>query len=214
MKKIILCITVAAAFVSCRKLPDFETLTYNFIVVTSHDSTANFSNYKTYYMADNLTLIGDDANDTVVSSDIGDPMVNAIINNMAERGFTRVNTPELADLGINTAVITVTTTVVSYPPSYWWGYGGYGGCYYGYCGGYYPSYPYYGYGYSTTYTYSTGSLMLQMADLKNVDQEHNKINILWTNFNTGVLGNTGQNIQAGVDAINQAFKQSAYIQTN
>jgi hypothetical protein len=214
MKKILFVSVAILAFASCRKVPNVESLTYQFIVATNHDSTANFSNYKKYYMSDKLTLIGDDANDSVVDGSIGDPIVAAIGTNMANRGFTRVSSPDSADVGINTAVIKVTTTVVYYPPYYWWGYPGYGGCYYGYCGGYYPYYPYYGYGYTQAYSYTTGSLMLQMADLVNVDTVNHKIRILWTNFNTGVLGSTSGNVTGAVNAVNQAFTQSAYLKTN
>lgn len=211
MRKILLLSTVLLAFAACRKLPDFDDLTYKPIVVTNHDPLTDFTAYKTYYMADYITLIGDDPTDTIAPSSIGDPIVNAIATNMANRGFTRVPTNIGADLAINTAVIKVTTTVTTYPPSYWWGYPGYGGCYYGYCGGYYP---YYGYGYGYSYSYTTGSLMLQMADLKNVDTVNMKINIVWTNFNTGVLGTSSQNVQGGVNSVNQAFTQSAYLKTN
>ncbi len=213
MKKILLIAAVLISFSACRKLPDFDDLSYKAIVVTNHDASINFADYQTYYMSDDLTLIGDDPNDTIVSSALGDPIVSAIKENMANRGFTLVNTPVGADLGINTAVVKVTTEVTTYPPSYWWGYPGYGGCYYGYCGGYYPYYDY-GYGYGYSYSYSTGSLMIQMSDLKNVDNVNMKINVVWTNFNTGVLGTSSQNVQGGVNAVNQAFKQSSYLKTN
>jgi len=211
MKKIFYVLAGIIAFSSCQKVPDLEKLTYNPIVITSHDHQAQWDSLKTYYMSDDLTLIGDDPTDSIADPTIGDPILNAIIDNMDSRGFTRVSTPDSADLGINTAIITITTTVVTYPPYYWWGYPGYGGCYYGYCGGYYP---WYGYGGAYAYQYSTGSLMIQMADLENVDTVNHKINILWTNFNTGVLGATAQNVQAGVDAVNQAFRQSTYLKTS
>jgi hypothetical protein len=215
MKKILLSSLLITALASCRHYPNFEDLTYKPIVATSHDSTANFGSYETYYMSDRLTLIGDNPSDTLVDNSVGDQIVDAIKTNMANRGYTRVANSANADIGVNNAIITITTTVVSYPPSYWWGYPGYGGCYYGYCGGYYPTYPYYGYGYALTYTYSTGSLMIQMADLKNVDTTNHRINIIWTNFNTGVLSTyTSTNISAAVDAVNQAFTQSPYLKTN
>jgi len=218
MKKILFAAVVVLAFASCRKYPDFNDLSYKQIVATNHDASVNFGNYETYYMSDDVTLIGDDPLDTIADAAISTPVIQAIAKNMADRGYTRVSLPDNADLGINTAVITVTTTVVSYPPSYWWGYPGYGGCYYGYCGGYYPWYGYgYGYGYGYSYSYKTGSLMIQMADLKNVDDVNHKINIVWTNFNTGVLndgtGGTTANVNAGVNAINQAFTQSTYLTT-
>jgi hypothetical protein len=52
-----------------------------------------------------------------------------------------------------------------------------------------------------------------MADLKRV--QNKKIPILWVNFNAGVLGSTSTvNVQAGVNSINQAFKQSPFLKIN
>lgn len=215
MKKLLFMAVVAIAFASCRNYPDLNDLTYKAIVVTNHDASANFGDYQTYYMSDDLTQIGDDPTDSIADPTLSLPILQAIASNMASRGYTRVSLPDNADLGINTAVITITTTVVSYPPSYWWGYPGYGGCYYGYCGGYYPYYGYgYGYGYGYSYSYETGSLMIQMADLKNVDEVNHKINIVWTNFNTGILKDGTSSISQAVSAVNQAFSQSTYIKAN
>jgi hypothetical protein len=212
MKKIILFSVSIVALASCHDYPDFDDLSYKPVVITNHDPSIDFDNYQTYYMSDSITKISDDPNDSILEATYGDPLSNAIVENMNSRGFVRVGLNDNPDLGLNTAVIKITTTVQTYPPYYWWGYPGYGGCYYGYCGGYYP---YYGYGYGYSYSYSTGSLMIQMADLKNVNDSLKKINIVWTNFNTGVLGSSSTlNVQEGVNSINQAFTQSTYLETN
>ncbi len=212
MKNLFIVIAVVSLFSSCRNYPDFDELSYKPIVITNYDPTANFGSYQTFYMSDDITAIGDDPNDTILASAIGTPIANAILANMTSRGYVRVSTLDSADLGINTAVIKVTTTVQTYPPGYWWGYPGYGGCYYGYCG-YYPYYGY-GYGYSYSYSYTTGSLIIQTADLMNIDTVGNKINIVWTNWDSGVLGSTAQNTQGAVEAVNQAFSQSPYFKNN
>ncbi|MFI5218223.1 MAG: DUF4136 domain-containing protein [Bacteroidia bacterium] len=207
MKKILIVLTVAATFVSCRNLPDFEDLTLKPIVVTNHDAEANFSNYQTYYLPPFIDKIADDANDSTVSSSLAQPILDAIDNNMQSRGYTKVTDKNLADIGIGVVTITVTTTEVYYP-GYWWGYGGYYGGY----GGYYPYYPYYPYSY--TYTYTTGSMVVELIDLKNIDLVNNRVDILWTNFSNGVLGQGVSSSVLAVDAVNQAFKQSPYITTN
>jgi hypothetical protein len=214
MKKLFVIASLFCVFVSCRKYPDFDELTYKPIVVTNHDAAIDFNNYKTFFLSDSMTQIGDDRNDSVAPPSIGDPINSAIVTNMESRGFVRVASPALADIGINTAVIKITTTVQTYPPGYWWGYPGYGGCYYGYCG-YYPYYDYYYGGYYTySYTYSTGSVLVEMVDLKYIDTVANRLNVVWTNFNTGVLGSTTQNISGAVSSVNQAFTQSTYLKTN
>jgi hypothetical protein len=214
MRKILLIFMLVSVFISCRKYPDFDELTYKPLVVTNHDNAIDFNGYKTYYMSDSLTQIGDDRNDSIADATLGGPIINAIVTNMNSRGFVRVTSPSLADLGINSAVIKITTTVQTYPPGYYWGYPGYGGGYYGY-GGYYPYYDY-GYGgyYSYSYTYSTGSLIVEVIDLKNVDSTSTRLNVLWTNFNTGVLGVTGTSVGNAVNSVDQAFIQSPYFKTN
>ena len=214
MKKILLIVSLVSVFISCRKYPDFDELTYKPVVVTNHDAGIDFNDYKTYFMSDSLTQIGDDRNDSIADPSLGGPITDAIEQNMNSRGFVRVTSPTLADLAINSAVIKITTTVQTYPPGYWWGYPGYGGCYYGYCG-YYPYYDYYYGGYYTySYTYSTGSLIIEVVDLKNVDTTANRLNVVWTNFNTGVLGVTGTSVGNAVSSVNQAFAQSEYFKTN
>jgi hypothetical protein len=211
MRNIFLLVAVITVFGSCRKYPDFDELSYKPVVVTNYDATADFGSYLHYYMSTELTSIADDPADSIADPSIAGPILNAIAANLESRGYVRVAAPALADIGINAAVIKITTTVQTYPPSYWWGYPGYGGCYYGYCG-YYPYYDY-GYGgyYSYSYSYTTGSLIVQVADLKNVDNVNHKINILWTNFDSGVLGSTAQNTSGAVSAVNQAFIQSPYF---
>jgi hypothetical protein len=86
-------------------------------------------------------------------------------------------------------------------PGYWWGYYGW----------YYPYYPYYPYSYS--YSYSTGSLVMDLVDVKNVPPGQERARVLWTNFSNGVLGVSSTTALA-VDAVNQAFAQSLYINAN
>jgi len=201
MKKILLTVAVVSAFVSCRNLPDFDELTYKPIVVTNHNANADFSTYQTYYLSNVMHSIGDDPGDSIVDPSDAAPIINAIANNMNDRGYVRESNPNLADLDINVIAIKVTNVATMYP-GYWWGYYGW----------YYPYYPYYPYSY--TYTYQTGTLVVDILDIKNVPPGGTKADVLWTNFNNGVLGVSGTSTQTAVSAINQAFQQSLYIQAN
>ena len=93
---------------------------------------------------------------------------------------------------------------------FWWGY--YPGYWYpGYWGGnwgggwYYP--------YPITYSYSTGSLLADMINLKNAPEgQKEKLTVVWNAYISGLLGGSGSlNVNRTTTAINQAFTQSPYL---
>ena len=47
--------------------------------------------------------------------------------------------------------------------------------------------------------------------LKNANVVAGKVNVMWTNFDNGVLGVSSSTTSLAVNAINQAFTQSPYI---
>src|SRR5688572_14713839 len=106
MKKLLWIFLVAATFSSCRNLPDFDDLSYKAIVVTNHDSSADFSDYHTYFLPPTIGTIGDDPNDTILDNGVAQPLLNAIDANMQDRGYVKEMNPALADLAINVVTIT------------------------------------------------------------------------------------------------------------
>ena len=193
-------------FFSCRKYPDTGKLSTNFVVQTSKDPGANFGQYKTYYISDTIASIG--TIDSVWFDNDSKQLVEAVKSNMNALGYTFVASSHLKpDLGLGLTVIKDLNIGVVYP-GWWWGY--WGGCYWGYCG-YPPYYPWYGGGF--VYTVPTGTIVLDMIDLKNATGD-GKLTVPWGSVMSGGLGNTANDIQLGVDAINQAFTQSPYLQTN
>ena len=159
-------------------------------------------------VSDTIAAITTNPNDTLWFDDDAKQLVNAVKTNMDARGYTRVLSNHAnPDLGLGLTVIKDLNLGVVYP-GWWWGY--WGGCYWGYCG-YPPYYPWYGGGF--VYTVPTGTLVLDMIDLKNANTSE-KLTVPWGSVMSGGLGNTANDIQLGVDAINQAFTQSPYLQTN
>ena len=192
-------------FFACRKYPDTSKLSTNFVVQTSKEPGVDFSKYKTYYISDTIASIG--TIDSVWFDDDSKKLVEAVKSNMNARGFTLVaNSHFNPDLGLGLTVIKDLNLGVVYP-GWWWGY--WGGCYWGYCG-YPPYYPWYGGGF--VYTVPTGTIVLDMIDLKNAAGSE-KLTVPWGSVMSGGLGNTANDIQLGVDAIDQAFTQSPYLQT-
>jgi len=196
-------------FFACRKSPDLGKLSVDFIVQTSKEPGANFSGYKTYYISDTIALRTTDPNDTLWYDNDAKQLVAAIKSNMNARGYTLVQDKHLSpDLGLGLTAIKDLNVGVIYP-GWWWGY--WGGCYWGYCG-YPPYYPWYGGG-AYVYTVPTGTMMLDMIDLKNAS-ENQKLYVPWGSVMSGGLGYTSDDIQLGVQAIDQSFTQSPYIKAN
>src|SRR5690242_14393484 len=161
MKKTFFLLPVLSlVFFACRKTPDTTPLTTGFVVQTSKDPNANFANYNTYYISDTIALKATNPNDSLWFDSDAKQLVDAVKKNMDARGYTFVaSNHSHPDLGLGLTVIEDLNIGVVYP-GWWWGY--WGGCYWGYCG-YPPYYPWY----PVVYSIPTGTIILDMIDLKN-----------------------------------------------
>jgi hypothetical protein len=208
MKKILLVSIVAFGLVACRKEPDLSQLTDDFIVATFFDRNADFDSLETYYVPSNVGYISNThPNDSLLSPNKALQLVNQVKSNMSDRGFTSVDSSQSPDMAINMFVIKDLNRTDVVTPGYWWGYPGYYDPWYW---GYYDSYYYYPYTYS--YTYETGTLVIELIDLKNNDENNNKLIVVWNAISNGVLaGYPSSDMQKGLDAIDQSFQQSPYL---
>lgn len=208
MKKIkfIPIIAVLALVVSCYGDPDTDSLSSDLVVATDRDLQAEFQDFATYYISDTIPKITDDRNDTILVGAEALEIVNKIKENLNNRGFTFVEKDQNPDMGIVPAILTV-TNVNAGCTGWWGGYPGWwGGPYWGY-----PGYNYY-YPYCGYYSYDTGTISLDMIDLIHVDSSEN-LNLLWTGTMFGLLSSSDAvNLDRSLDAIDQAFIQSPYIQ--
>ena len=205
-KHVLLIAALFAALSGCRKTPDFDQLSYEFTVATSLDQTADFKTYKTYFISDTVIYIGGVGSDSIIVGAEAAELTNAVKTNMAANGYTFVPRNGNPDVGLTLSAIKNINVVVSSYPGWWdpW----YGGCYW-----YYWCYGYY-YPWTSVYTYTTGTVILNMYDLKNADATE-QLRGLWNITALGALGTgTSTNIAKGVEAINQGFLQSPYLKTN
>ncbi|PWU02481.1 MAG: hypothetical protein C5B52_05305 [Bacteroidetes bacterium] len=202
-KQLILILFVVALNVSCRKTPDYDKLSVDFVVQTSKDPDANFKNYKTFSIPDFIKLRTTNPNDTIWDDQDAIKLLDQVSQNLISRGYTKVDLGANPDLGVTMTAIKDLNIGVIYP-GWWWGYWG---CYWGYC--YYP--PYYPWG--AIYTIPTGTLIVDMIDLKDAGNEQ-KLVVKWGSVMSGGLGYTNDDIQLGIKAIDQSFVQSPYIQAN
>jgi len=128
---------------------------------------------------------------------------------MNSRGYVEVHDNSSADIGIITSYIKRTNTYVGYDYPYWW----YDFYYYWpfdywdpYYNGWYPYYPY-----PVTYSYTTGTLVVEMIALKEAKKESQQLPFIWTACMAGVESSNQVNISKAISGIYQAFEQSPYI---
>jgi hypothetical protein len=175
------------------------------VVYTNYDSEFDFAGRSTYAMPDQIVTDVEitNAGDTVyeyMKPVYADQILAKIAANMTALGWTRVDidaSPK-PDVLLTPGAISSTT----YFYSYWydWWYGGY----YGWGWYYPPSY--------TVSSYTTGSLIMTIAD-PNIDNPINKSPTAWIGVLNGLLSGSG-NIGRALDGVDQAFEQSPYLKTN
>lgn len=198
---------IVAALSSCTKDP-LKNMTEeeSRIYITNHDSAINFTNYKTYSIADSVLVID---NGSVVGRQANDwdaQMIAAIKSAMTARGFVQVDRTQNPDLGINLGRVFNTSTNLVNLSDYWGSYGGYYDPYYWGYGGYdyyYP--PVYGYYQSTEAAFS-----IDLIDLKNASSAQT-IKVVWNGLIRGEGIFNNNNVQSQVQAL---FDQSPYLKAN
>lgn len=172
------------------------------IYITDHDSTVNFSAYRTFSISDSVAVINDGRASKEISA-TDQAFINAVKAEMQAKGFTMVSKGANPDLGINVSRIYNTSTgIVSYRnyydmyggyyDPYYWGYGGYG---------YYSPYSY------ATYSIREGALSVDMLDLKNAATS-NRINVIWTGL---IRGSGIFNSATAASQVKMLFDQSPYL---
>ena len=193
---------------------------YDLIATEYSEEYWNANSPSTYYMPDSLGWIEDredlDNNDDL-TREYDAFILGEVAENMALQGYQRiteldVNNPP--DLYVFTQALAVKNTTVSWIPGYPW-YGGYypgwGGYYPGYgpgWGGYYPGWG----GVPVATSYTTGTILIEMGDAKNLDEENKIVNMVWAAGIDGILGSSkASNEQFISQSIQQAFNQSPYL---
>ncbi len=209
MKRVLLwSLIVGTSFIyfGCQKEPlNNLTTDESRIYITDHDSSVNFSNYKTYSIADSVAVIKN-GNATMQLDNSGMAYIQAVNKYMTAAGFTQVGKNQNPDLGVNVNhIINTSTGVITYA-DYWDDYGGY-------WDPYYWGYP--DYGYSVPYAYSVyqineGAVSIDLLDLKNAST-NNKIDVTWTGLIRGPQIFDATVADSQVKAL---FDQSPYLKTN
>ncbi len=207
MKRILLFSAALLALAACHKEPLGEG-DNEYLVYTSAAKDTDFTQFKTYHIADSVLVLGQGDKPVYSKSRDALELILKLRESMDARGFTFVPEAADADLGAQiTYVIRTERFVQYYGNQYWWydypGYwpSGYWGDWRGY---YYPR--------PVVYTYTTNALLMDIVNLKAKSGEDESLEVLWTSYIGGPAGNAIPGAQKRmIDAIGQAFKQSPYL---
>src|SRR6185437_2836783 len=194
---------MSLAYTGCTKDPINNLSTdESRIYITDHDSSINFSNYKTFSISDSVAVI-DNGNVEKQSDAVDSAYINAVTKYMEQEGYMLVSKEQNPDVGVDVnRIISTSTGVISYG-DYWSDYDSYWDPYYwGY-----PDYGYYlPYAYSV-YQIKEGAISIDMLDLKNASH-NDKINVVWTGLIRGSAIFDASVADAQVKAL---FDQSSYL---
>jgi hypothetical protein len=204
---------------SCFSYPDSSERLNDDIVFTGHANESDFSKFKTFAVDPVVhvaTLNADNSVDTTdADGKVSDEVIAHVVDLMEKRGFMQVNATEFPDLGVTVTAISG-TQVGAVTGGYW---GGYYASYWGF-----PGYAYY-YPYNQYYTYQTGSIVVDMADLASGrdllmkqssepdDVGPGGLAVVWAmiGYKAYVEDDVSAKVNSANDAITQAFDQSPYL---
>ncbi len=207
MKKILFLAAAVLAMSACHKEP-FTDSDNEYLVYTSPGRNADFTQYRTFHIADSLLVIGQGDKPVYSNTKAAKDLIASYKSNMTARGFTYADEASAADLGIQLTYIIKTERYVQYYDyPYWWlDYPGYWPAgYWGNWHGYYYSRP-------VTYAYTSNALLADIVNLTAEITDDTPLEILWSSYIGGFAGSSYQgNLLRLQKAVDQAFDQSEYL---
>jgi len=209
--KLLILLPALIFMMSCATYPGIDSrLAEDLVDLTKYDVNTNFTQFKTFSIVDSVSVIKNSKTGTRILTPDARALLNQIVGNMQVRGYTLVNhSTGKPDLGINVSVVEITNVNYYYPGWYWDYYGYYDPYYWGYPG-YNYWYPYYP---PAVTVYSSGTVIIDMMDLKNAPVHNNKLYVVWVAIIRGLLTgyHTTQDVLSNVD---QCFTQTPQIKAN
>lgn len=205
-----LLVLLAVAVVSCQKEPSTSGLHEDYLVYTDYDQQADFSDVEAFYLPDSILVIGN-ADKTEYWKDAdAQEIIGTVADLMESRNFVRTDDKETAQTGLQISYVERVTYFVGYDYPYWWWYYPYY-----WAPGYWGDWLGWHYPYQVYYGYTAGSMLIEMVDLTADRQSNRKLPVIWDSFIGGLLTSSHKvNMQRTLDAVNQAFMQSPYLETN
>ncbi len=196
------------------------------VVQTQYDVGFDFGTRNNFLLADTVPIIT--ADEDYVKTDDEIQLDNAILDEIAfqmeNAGYTQLVPADTMDeTKMNNAVVLLASRATVSYTDYYYDYYNYG---YDYWGGYYglnyyyPGYywnNYYPWGYPISYSYSVGTVIIEMVDPSepyNVDEGNGEVSytVRWMAVLNGLAELSYSNTEERIrDGIEQAFDQSPYL---
>lgn len=220
---------------SCVHEPSLEELAQEQIVITQFAPGTSFGSYRTFAIADSISVAKEQPGDaavtiTEVDSALAKETLDVIANELVSRGYQRVTRDAQPDLGVSVLAVVRQNAVVPYGA--WWGFGSASGAFWGYSGASFST----GITTSGLALWTSGALVIELYDLRAPrgtttpspavppatrplavapDAGATTIPVIWAAFIYGVIGGgLGATLQEPpVASIQQAFAQSPYLKT-
>ncbi len=201
-----------------------DSVTYSDLdlVATVYDQNQNFNDLQTYVLPDSVVHLKDTVNpdnNVDLSHELDGFILDLVKTNMNNDGFVLEPDPENNPPDVILTVSAMATknySVYNYYPYYWYWYPGWYWPYYkntNYGYGWYPYYPGWGPGYVTSYT--VGTLLMSMHDMKDRPAESDSVRVVWNASINGLLSGNKANTQDRLEYnINKAFENSPYLKHN
>lgn len=208
LKPAFLFLALAATVVACypggpEYIEDFDfTYTHNY----NNDFDWADKTKNVYVMPDTVMELSDPTNSPKPLGN-QDEILKKVADNLANYGFVReLDTAQVKNSDFVVIVSNVRSNNYYYT---WWGGGwdywggwGWGGC----C--YYPPV-------TTVGNYRTGSLIVEIINVDELNQNEETIPIIWQGVGEGLFEGSAQNIKSRtLKSIDQMFKQSPYLNRN
>ncbi len=173
------------------------------IVFTTYDEQYDFTSKSTYAMPDQIVVDVDiengDTSFVYMDAKYAIPILNEIDENMLAYGWSKVAINENPDLLMMPAGLSSTTYFYGWWYDWWWG------GWYPWWGWYYPPY------YPVVGSYTTGTLMMVLADPNAAeDNPVKQTPITWLSASNGIF-NYSYDVTRVTDAIEKSFAQSPYL---
>lgn len=194
---------LALFFVACEQNPDMDKLDDDYLVYTNYDKSTDYSAINTFYAIDSILLITNQENPTYWNNASSQKIIDEFSKRMIDYGYTEVELPEEADVLLQLSYVSTTYYYYDYVNgSPWWNsYPGYWN--WNSYGWYYPFY--------VPYSFSTGSIIGELVDMKNILSDTDKLKVVWNAYICGLLSGNSLSMSRTLDGINQAFTQSPYL---
>jgi hypothetical protein len=201
---------MAALLASCTPEGAFKNEEDYDVVVTLYDKEADFASIRTYLMPDSVVHFEDPQNPgKEISHDYDDLILERVEYNLQAVGYRRENDPEGKDPDVYVLVSATSSQwqALNYSWAPRWGW-------WGYWPGSSPDWrfmsPYYARG--GVYSFSTGTLLIDMADYRETEEGEDEMRGIWTAAMNGILTEESSGTpQKLVDFIDRAFDQSPYL---